>query len=366
MKLIPAILLSLFAISTPVSFPQSAQAELSQSANYSTTKQQLSSSNLLDSYNLKPVTVCVQINIECTDIGSGIYHTKSKTVLTAKHIALGESWFVINGVRLESKKVVFKVKSDGKLIDGIAYNKLSLPASQFGESKIGVAKDLAVLYYNADQITQLKTASKSWSLPNSEVELATTMINSTYPKSEDIPTTMFTYRYRDSLGALVFTTTLNRINVAFSGRKLAGYQDLLFGNESVKSDGKNIKVIGYNTASGQEAFQAYTLPTNGDIKDNVTTILTDFNGVNPIGPGTSGSVVIGQSNGVTILGALVAVAQPIVPLDIADINVISVPQLAIDYTQLIGTDDLAALALLRQTIPPTAVMVWTSKDIESL
>jgi hypothetical protein len=366
MKLIPVLLVTVISLSLPVVSTLSIQPVYANTSVVEESSAYKTPLELLNSLSLKPVTVCVQIGNECIDIGSGIYHTTSKTLLTAKHIALGEEWFVVNGLRLESNKVAFKIKENGKLISGIAYNKVALPKSQFGQSETGIGKDLAVMYYNESQLDTLKESAKSWNLPTSEQELASTMISSSLNIPSDIPTTMYSYRYRDSLGELLFTDSLNKINIVFSGAKLAGYQDIIYGNESIQSDGKEIQIIGYNTASGQEAFQAYTFPSDEDVATNVKTIITEFNGANPIGPGTSGSVVIGRSNEVTILGALVAVAGSDIPIEAAALNVLAVPKLAEDYSIMTGSTELEALALLRQTIPPAAVMVWTIKDIESL
>jgi hypothetical protein len=101
-------------------------ADFTEQTNLQATKSS-TISQYLKQIDLTPVTVCIQLDDDCIDIGSGAIHNKSKTLLTAKHLLLGEGWFTINGLRISSNRAVFKVKSNGRIIQSLSYNQAALP-----------------------------------------------------------------------------------------------------------------------------------------------------------------------------------------------------------------------------------------------
>jgi hypothetical protein len=359
-----ATVLALITIGAPVSAQMIAVTDVLTPQELSTDKLQIE--QLLTSLDLTPVTVCVQIQDDCIDIGSGAIHNKSKTLLTAKHVLLGEGWFVINGLRIESNSVVFKVKSNGTIIKSLSYNKAALPASQFQQGPQGIGKDLAVMYYNQSQLDTLKESARTWNLPKGEADLSLLVVKTSLNQKIQLQPTLLSYRTRDSLGELTFDTGLHKMDMRFTGAKLAAYEDIIFGNEFISIVDGQILVSSYNSASGQEAFQAFTLPYGQSIEDNVKGLINETNGVNPTGPGTSGSAVIGKVDSKLILGAFVAMNSAQVDIKQAVVGVISTPKLAKDYQDLGSSDDLGELAVYRSLFPPSAVMIWTMDDFESL
>jgi hypothetical protein len=359
-----ATVLALITIGAPVS------AQMIVATDVPTTQElninQLKIEQLLKSLDLTPVTVCVQIQDECIDIGSGAIHNKSKTLLTAKHVLLGEGWFTVNGLRIESNSVVFKVKSNGVIIKSLSYNKAALPASQFQQGSNGIGKDLAVLYYNQSQLDTLKESARAWNLPKGESDLSLLVVKSSMNQKVQLQPTLLSYRTRDSLGELTFDTDLHKMDMRFTGAKLAAYEDIIFGNEFISIVDGQIVLSSYNSASGQEAFQAFTLPYGQSVSENIKGLINDTNGINPTGPGTSGSAVIGKVDSKLILGAFVAMNSAQVNIDQAAVGVLSTPKLAKDYQDLGASDDLKELAIFRSLFPPSAVMIWTLDDFESL
>lgn len=345
------------AIPLTLSYTQSATLQ---------TKTSKTATQYIQELGLTPVTVCVQIDDSCIDIGSGAIHNESKTLLTAKHVLLGEDWFRINGLRISSNKVSFKVKSNGKIIQNLSFNQAALPASQFQQGINGVGKDLAVMFYKESQLDILKESVKSWNLPKTESELNLLMVQSALNQGVDISPSLFSYRTRDSLGDLVFDSELHTMNMKFTGAKLSAYEDVIFGNEFISVEDGQIVLRSYNSASGQEAFQGFTLPYGQNVKDNIEGLIKNTNGVNPTGPGTSGSVVVGKVDSRLLLGAFVAMNGAEVDINQAAIGVLSTPKLAKDYIDLGSSVQLEELAIYRSLFPPSAVMVWTLADFESL
>ncbi|MGL4758689.1 MAG: hypothetical protein ACRCXZ_05105, partial [Patescibacteria group bacterium] len=84
------------------------------------------------------------------------------------------------------------------------------------------------------------------------------------------------------------------------------------------------------------------------------------------GPGTSGSVVIGKSSDHLILGAFVAInGLELSPFQ-SVVDLTSTPKLIQDYENLTGLKDAESLIKCRMVFPPSAIMLWTEKDFESL
>jgi hypothetical protein len=222
------------------------------------------------------------------------------------------------------------------------------------------------MYFKESQLDILKESASSWNLPKTESELSLLMVQSSLNQNVSLQPTLLSYRTRDSLGELIFDSELKTMNMKFTGAKLAAYEDILFGNEFISVEDGQVVLRSYNSASGQEAFQGFTLPYGQDIKDNIEGLINNTNGINPTGPGTSGSVVVGKVDSKLLLGAFVAMNSAEVDINQAAIGVVSTPKLVADYIALGSSDELEELAIYRALFPPSAVMVWTLADFESL